>query len=121
MGAVIIIVLMIGTLWIAGVKAHWSPDFSAKPLSEKVIGASSGPVYEGAQVFYHRGCINCHNISGDGGHRGPDLTTVADRMTEDEMIIRILRGAGRMPAFGGILTPEELDNVVAFLKTRKSH
>jgi ubiquinol-cytochrome c reductase cytochrome b subunit len=121
MGAVILIVMMVGTLWIAGVKAHWSPDFTAKPLSEKVIGASSGPVFEGAQVFHQRGCINCHNISGDGGHRGPDLTTVADRMTVDEMTIRILKGAGRMPAFGGILTPEELDNVVAFLKTRKSH
>lgn len=35
------------------------------------------------------------------------------------MTIRIVNGAQLMPAFGDILTSEQLDDLVAFLKTRK--
>lgn len=44
---------------------------------------------------------------------------MADRLTPVEMTIRIVNGAQLMPAFGDILTSEQLDDLVAFLKTRK--
>ena len=118
-GIVVMIWVTIGTLWIEGKKAPWSPDFSAKPLQAQVIGATSGPVFEGAKLFHQKGCEFCHAIAGHGGHRGPDLTYVADRLTPAEMTIRIVNGAKLMPAFGGILTSQQLDDLVAFLKTRK--
>ena len=59
-----------------------------------------------------------YEISGYGGHRGPVLTTVGDRLTRDEMIIRILNGGGNMPAFANIITPDELNLIVDFLQTR---
>ncbi|HUZ47566.1 MAG TPA: cytochrome b N-terminal domain-containing protein [Terriglobia bacterium] len=117
--AVVMIWVMIGTLWIEGKRAPWSPDFDAKPLQTQVIGATSGPVYEGGILFHKKGCEFCHSIAGQGGHRGPDLTFVADRLTPAQMTIRIVNGAQLMPAFGGILTSEQLDDLVAFLKTRK--
>jgi ubiquinol-cytochrome c reductase cytochrome b subunit len=101
-----------------GYKSPWSPHFDAKPLPASVIGATSGPIYEGAQVFNKKGCLYCHKIAGHGGLRGPDLSTVASRLTRRQLIIRIMNGANNMPAFAGILTPEELDNLLAFLKTR---
>lgn len=118
-GIVVMIWVTIGTLWIEGKKAPWSPDFSAKPLQAQVIGVTSGPVFEGAKLFHQKGCEFCHAIAGHGGHRGPDLTYVADRLTPAEMTIRIVNGAKLMPAFGGILTSQQLDDLVAFLKTRK--
>lgn len=118
-GGVIMIWVMIGTLWIEGKRAPWSPDFSAQPLKADVVGATSGPVHEGSVLFHKKGCEFCHAIAGHGGHRGPDLTYVADRLTPAEMTIRIVNGAKLMPAFGGILTSEQLNDLIAFLKTRK--
>ncbi len=120
-GGVIMIWVMIGTLWIQGKRAPWSPDFSAKPLETQVIGATSGPVYEGGILFHQKGCEFCHAIAGHGGHRGPDLTYVADRLTSAQMTIRIVNGAKLMPAFGGILTSQQLNDLVAFLKTRRHY
>ncbi len=118
--SVLAIVVSVAVLWRAGVQADWSPDFSAQPLPDSVIGAAAGPVHLGAGLFATRGCLYCHRVSGYGGRRGPDLTTVGDRLTEQQMIIRVLNGGYNMPGFGGILSAKELDQVVAFLKSRKA-
>jgi ubiquinol-cytochrome c reductase cytochrome b subunit len=116
---VLLSVIMIGSLWIAGQQSPWSPNFQALPLAEKVIGTTSGPVFEGAQLFHDKACLNCHLIQGYGGRRGPDLTYVGDKLTRDNMIIRIVNGGNNMPAFGSSLKPQELDALAAFLQSRK--
>jgi ubiquinol-cytochrome c reductase cytochrome b subunit len=70
-------------------------------------------------LFHDKGCLNCHLIQGFGGRRGPDLTYIADKLTRDNMIIRIVNGGGNMPAFSSSLKPQEVDALVAFLETRK--
>jgi ubiquinol-cytochrome c reductase cytochrome b subunit len=116
---VLLSVIMIGSLWIAGRQSPWSPNFAAQPLTEQVIGASSGRVFEGAQLFHDKACLNCHLIHGQGGRRGPDLTYIGDQLTRDNLIIRIVNGGNNMPAFGSSLKPQELDALVAFLQSRK--
>jgi len=117
-GVVLFSVLMIGSLWIAGSNSSWSPNFEAKPLPADVVGASSGIVADGARLFHDRACLNCHLIEEHGGRRGPNLTFVADRLTQSDLILRIVNGGHNMPAYGKILQPHELDALVAFLETR---
>ena len=74
----------------------------------------------GAEVFYAKGCIYCHAVDGDGGHRGPDLSRVGDRLTEDELTIRINNGGHNMPAFAGRISHDDLSALVAFLCGQQS-
>ncbi len=120
-GSVLVVCMMIATLWIAGAKSPWSPNFDAPPLPAAVVGASGGPVVAGAVLFHDKACEACHTIAGLGGQRGPDLTYVADRLSPAEMTWRILNGGTNMPAFAGNLTPTQLDALLAFLKTRARH
>jgi ubiquinol-cytochrome c reductase cytochrome b subunit len=117
---VVVTVLMIGSLWIVGAKSDWSPNFKAEPLSAEIVGATTGPVADGARTFHDKACINCHLIEGQGGRRGPNLSRIGDKLTHDEIIIRINTGGRNMPAFAAILTPVELDGLVAFLESRKA-
>lgn len=57
-------------------------------------------------------------IKGVGGLRGPNLTRVADHLDTSQMEWRILNGGHNMPAFAGILHPEELNDILTFLHTR---
>jgi ubiquinol-cytochrome c reductase cytochrome b subunit len=119
MGVVLAAVLMIATLWRAGVNAHWSPDFSAPVLPGSIVGATTGPVWEGARLFHAKGCENCHRIGPFGGERGPDLTWVAERLTPEDLTIRILTGGRNMPGFASDMKAGELDRLLAFLESRK--
>ncbi|MEO7034920.1 MAG: cytochrome b N-terminal domain-containing protein [Polyangiaceae bacterium] len=116
---VIVAVTMIGTLWLQGVRSPWSPNFDAQPLPKAVIGADSGPVFQGAALFHQKGCLNCHLIAGDGGRRGPDLTNIGNLLPRDQMVLRILNGGTNMPAFGSTLAPADLDRIVDFLVSRR--
>jgi ubiquinol-cytochrome c reductase cytochrome b subunit len=116
---VLLSVIMIGSLWIAGANSPWSPNFDPPPLPEKVVGATSGPVFAGAKAFRDRGCLNCHLIAGYGGRRGPDLTYVGDKLSESDIVIRIVNGGVNMPALGKVVTPGELAQITAFLQSRK--
>lgn len=118
MGAVMITVLLVGVYTVQGTIAPWSPRFDAQPLRASAVGATSGPVADGAKLFHDKGCEFCHTIDEQGGLRGPDLSNVADRLTTDELTIRIMNGGTNMPSFANILTPQETADIVAFLETR---
>ena len=119
--AIAIVALTIASisgLWAIGITSPWSPRFDAKPLDAKVIGADSGPIYDGGMMFNEKGCLYCHTISGQGGERGPNLTYIGDRLSANELTWRIMNGGLNMPAYGGTLTDKELGDVVTFLKSR---
>ena len=116
---VLMIVTVIVAFWAAGERASWSPDFAAKPLPATIIPDTSAPAARGARLFYEKGCEFCHQVSGLGGERGPDLSHVANRMTAQEIGLRITNGGPNMPAYAASLTADELNAIVAFLTTRK--
>ncbi|MBV9119602.1 MAG: cytochrome b N-terminal domain-containing protein [Chloroflexi bacterium] len=111
-------------LTLQGSEAHWSPLINAEqvaPIPPAVLARASGPdATAGAQVFQQKGCHTCHMIDGSGGQRGPDLTYVANRLNSSEMIVRVLNGGNNMPAFGGNISDQQLNQLVAFLETLRS-
>jgi ubiquinol-cytochrome c reductase cytochrome b subunit len=113
------VVVAILSFWAAGKAANWSPDFETKPLSASVINSSNAEVQEGAHLFYIRGCQFCHRIEGHGGLKGPDLSSIGGTLTVQEMKIRIVNGGKEMPGYGSILSKKELEEIIAFLETRK--
>jgi ubiquinol-cytochrome c reductase cytochrome b subunit len=116
---VLLSVIMIGSLWIAGSKSPWSPNFKPVPLTAEIIGATNGPVYLGAQLFQDKGCLNCHLIQGHGGRRGPNLTYIGSELTHDNITLRIVNGGVNMPAFGATLKQQEIEELTTFLESRK--
>ncbi|TWT35398.1 Menaquinol-cytochrome c reductase cytochrome b subunit [Posidoniimonas corsicana] len=101
-----------------GYRKPWSPDFDVPELAPSVIGATEGPVFNGAQLVHSKSCLYCHAISGSGGHRGPDLSTIGQQLTRDDLIVRINNGGYNMPAFASSITSAELTQIVDFLMTR---
>jgi ubiquinol-cytochrome c reductase cytochrome b subunit len=110
--------MVIGTflmLTIVGMRAPWVPDYDTEPLTAEQLGVDEGPVYDGAMVFYERGCQYCHQVAGEGGDWGPDLTDVARRIPPEEITVRIVQGIGNMPAYQDTLTTVELNDLITFL------
>jgi ubiquinol-cytochrome c reductase cytochrome b subunit len=103
----------------AGRRAPWAPEIAVEPLPAEVIGATEGPVYEGAILFHENGCLACHSIEGNGGEFGPDLTNAGAELTVGEMSNVILNGAPGMPAYQNLLTREEVDLLLTFLQSRE--
>jgi ubiquinol-cytochrome c reductase cytochrome b subunit len=115
---VTLVVVTIVSFWIEGSISPWSPDFEARPLPASLVRSADPVIVTGAQLFYDKGCEFCHMVQGHGGSRGPNLTDVAQRLGVDDIKIRILSGGGNMPSFAGILTRQDLDNLIAFLESR---
>lgn len=115
---VIMSVIIIGVFWRKAKTQTWVPDFNAQVLPASVVASDNPEVIHGAQLFHERGCEYCHYVSGYGGHRGPDLTDIGDRLTKQQMTIFIMNGGYNMPPFAGVLSADETNDLLAFLQSR---
>lgn len=115
----IMVGLTISSFWYVGATSPWSPNFDAPPLSDNVVGAATGPVADGAKLFHAKGCLNCHLIDHYGGRRGPDLSNIGNVLSRGDMVVRIVNGGRNMPAYGNNLTSGQLNQLVAFLQSRR--
>jgi len=117
---VICVTVFVISLLVIGLKAPWSPHFNTKPLPLTAIKSANpdSTIIQGVHLFYSKGCNYCHKINNYGGIDGPDLTTIGNRLSIQELKVRIVNGGKNMPAYGGILTKEDMNNIVAFLKSQ---
>jgi mono/diheme cytochrome c family protein len=101
------------------------------------IPSGQGEAVAGAALYVRDGCINCHGPNGLGGVPNPQspdksippLSGVAFRkqFNTDARIIAVIRSGsviGRapivsMPHWGGIIPNDQLNALVAYLKTLK--
>jgi mono/diheme cytochrome c family protein len=66
-------------------------------------------------VVFSENCSTCHGATGHGGNGGPDLRTMPLAQTEEGAIEQVTNGGGGMPAFKGVLSEEEIENVAAYV------
>jgi mono/diheme cytochrome c family protein len=79
---------------------------------------AGGDAQRGQQVFANNGCGWCHEGSGTESGRGPALANT--KRSNDFLATRIMDGKpGRMPAFGGNLDDQQLNDLIAFIHSIK--
>jgi mono/diheme cytochrome c family protein len=119
--------------------AYLHAGLPAVPTAEPPpIPQGQGAAVAGASLYVRYGCINCHGPNGLGGvpnPESPDKTVPplagADFQHEfntDKKIIDFIRSGSvigkapivAMPHWGGIIPDEQLNDLVAYLKTLKS-
>ena len=74
-----------------------------------------GDAEAGATVFADSGCGNCHTLAaaGSSGATGPNLDDLQPDF--DTVVEQVTNGGGGMPAFGGMLTEQQINDVAAYV------
>ncbi len=118
--AVLLIAITLGAFTQLGLHTPWSPVMNAwsrDPVPLEYLKGRVALERRGALVLQAKQCRNCHSLDGLGGKRGPELDSVAARLTHDELIRQVIQGGGNMPAYGKNLSPPETTALVSFLET----
>ena len=102
------------------------------------VQADQGPVVEGAQLYVRYGCINCHGPNGLGGVPNPlspdksipplsgaDFRKEFDTTAKIVAVIKSGSVIGRapivsMPHWGGIIPPDRLQALAAYIETLRA-
>lgn len=106
-------------------------DFTLAEVLQPKEGKLEGNAEQGKRIYYEHemaSCVRCHQIGGEGGVVGPPLDGIAERKTEAylrESLVdpqnTIAEGypaeVSPMPPFGVLLSPQDLEDVLAFLMT----
>jgi mono/diheme cytochrome c family protein len=77
--------------------------------------SGKGDPAAGKAVFAKAGCGACHTLkaAGSSGTVGPNLDKV--KPSFDRVVHQVEVGGGPMPAFKGVLSPKEIQDVAAFV------
>jgi cytochrome c6 len=76
-----------------------------------------------AEKIYKTNCVLCHAPDGSGSSpsgkalKAQDLRSeVVQKKSDDELTEAITKGRGKMPAFGKKLKPDDIKQLVAFIR-----
>ena len=92
----------------------------------EVLSEGDTPEERGENLFATLGCVGCHVIDGQGGSVGPELTNVyeqgEDYVRESIVMPNAVIADGYQPnimpqAFGEQLSDEQLDEIIAYLRS----
>ncbi len=104
------------------VRAAARPTAAEKQVTE--AKPQQEPIRYGRTLYRQEGCFMCHQLNGEGGKVGPDLTAEGTRGRTEEWLIGHFKDppsytpGSIMPAFKN-LTEEQLKALTAFLESQK--
>ena len=94
--------------------AEATPEVPARPAGE-------GDPAEGEGIFAQY-CASCHGPDAAGGALGPTLVS-ADLAAQDDTFFQETISNGRpgtsMPQWAGLLSPQQIEDVIAFLRSKQ--
>lgn len=69
----------------------------------------------GKEIFVKAGCVSCHTLAdaGGAGNIGPNLDE--EKPPRDQIVDKVTNGDGRMPAFKGRLSAEQIDTLADYI------
>jgi len=79
-------------------------------------GGADSVAAQGEKI-YKANCVSCHGADLGGG-LGPELRNADERLSADELFTVIKEGRGRMPAFGGSLSDDEIRALVEWMSAQ---
>jgi cytochrome c6 len=79
--------------------------------------AQQGDPVEGKKIFLAQPCGGCHTLSDAGttGTVGPNLDQL--KPPYDRVVTQVTNGGGPMPAFKNTLTPQQIQDVAAYVSS----
>ena len=83
-------------------------------------GAANQHATKGQEVFLQK-CMQCHSINKGQAMLGPSLwgemTKAPHKKTAAQIRLIIQNGKGKMPPWKSMLTPEQVDDLIAYIHT----
>lgn len=70
---------------------------------------------QAGQLLYETNCVGCHGGDGNGGS-GPALSGNETVQDTERVVNQILHGGGRMPAFGPVLSDEQIASIASYIR-----
>jgi len=97
------------------IKSSDSPEIDLLQKIESNKSSGSQNKYNQGMTLYAKHCASCHGRDKNGDEPNfPSLTGLSGRMTQQEALIKINQGTGRMPGFSAVLNGNE-DAIIAYL------
>lgn len=91
-----------------------------------MTAAASADELPGAALYRQKQCTSCHAADGSGNTPAGKATKARDlrsadvqKASDDELADAIANGRGKMPAYKSSLSPDQVKELVAFLRTLK--
>ena len=99
---------------------------SARPAATPAPAAQSTAAEDGRNVFIAN-CTGCHGKNADANTPAgkawhvPDLHSAQVQSMGDQQLLQIIHeGRGKMPAWGGLLSQTDIENVLAYVRSLKA-
>jgi mono/diheme cytochrome c family protein len=93
-----------------------TPTTTTPPAGGATAAAAKVDPAKGRELFSNWSCGSCHALADAGGtgHVGPALD--GNRNLSKALVIdRVTNGQGQMPAFGGQMTDEEIEQISDYI------
>ncbi len=97
--------------------------FALRPLATLLLCCAAGAAAAGdpfnGHTLYGQYCLSCHGDNGSGEMAAiPDLSRGQGLFQSDQQLVATLKqGLGAMPAYQGLLSDEELVDVITYIRT----
>lgn len=101
------------------VKSNDSPEIATmkKVLQNETANMSA---FNQGKALYNTFCVSCHFPDKNGDEQGnPSLIAIETRMSKEDALNKIKRGAGKMPAFASVIAGKE-EAIISFLFDKES-